>query len=75
MATDQEALDLLRRHGPRLRLNMECFPGQLLPFHVSVWSEELGEWVVIARAKDPAGAILEALQPAEIANIYGEASV
>jgi len=54
---------------------MECFPGQLLPFHVSVWSEELGEWVVIARAKDPAGAILEALQPAEIANIYGEASV
>lgn len=73
MTLDQRALELLRRHGPRLRLNIECYPLQALPFHLSVWSDEAGEWVVISRATDPAQAIVDALEPADSANIYNEA--
>jgi hypothetical protein len=73
MTRDERAFDLLRRHGPRLRLNLECFPPPSLPFHISVWSDEAGEWVTIAESADPADAILAALEIADNTNIYSEA--
>lgn len=66
MSLDTQALQLLRKHGPRLRLSLECFPNQEdEAFQVDVYSPENEEWVTVATSHDPAQAIVDALSIAD----------